>query len=209
MRATAEGTRPRGRAHPHKAHAMPPPPPPPNDTTIRSVSIVEQVVSAVGPWSRLALAERSLRRGLQLATPDGHPLDAQTIAAVQQVIDRAHAARTAPPGEPAPTPTPASPLLTIRPAQRPAESALVGAAIALHQCLEQTLRAKTDRAAETAAAGKACRCIERTLPLLIPRLIDAWTALRADARHLARVDPSHTPAPPPITDQAAGPLWPG
>lgn len=186
----------------------PPPPPTPGDpgTALRTVSIVEQVVASVGPWSRIALAERSLRRGLELATPDGHPLDAVTVASIHSVLDRARAARLAGPGEPSPMRAPGT-LLSIRTAQKPAESALVGAALALLQALDAAPRARSERAFDIACATGAQRCIERTLPLLIPKLIEAWTALRTDARHLAAVDPSHAPLPPPLSDTVLGALW--
>lgn len=181
--------------------------PPPPDTSIRSVSIVEQIVVSVGPWSRLAIAERALRRGLELATPQGHPLDPVTIGAINSILDRVRAARLASPAEGAPLQRTPGPLLSIKAAQKPAESALIGAALALLQTLDSAPRARTERPADLACSAAAQRCIERTLPLVIPRLIEAWTALRADARHLAPIDPAHTPAPPPITDMTLGPLW--
>lgn len=181
-------------------------PPPPPDTSIRSVSIVEQIVVSVGPWSRLAIAERALRRALELATPAGHSLDAVTIAAINGVLDRVRAARLASPAEPTAARPPVG-TLSIKAAQKPAESALVGAALALLQTLDAAPRARTSRTDDNACTGAAQRCIERTLPLVIPQLIEAWAALRADARRLAPIDPAHAPAPPPITDQTLGPLW--
>lgn len=181
--------------------------PPPPDTAIRSISIVEQIVTSVGPWSRLAIAERALRRGLETVTPTGHALDPITIATISGVLDRVRAARVASPGESSTTTRTPGSHLSIKAAQKPAESALVGAALALLQTLDATPRAKSSRAEDNACSAAAQRCIERTLPLVIPRLIEAWTALRADARRLAPIDSAHAPAPPPITDQTLGPLW--
>jgi hypothetical protein len=164
-------------------------------------------VGSVGPWSRIALAERSLRRGLELSTPPGHPLDAVTVGSINAVLDRARAARLASPAEPMPVHRTPGPLLSIKAAQKPAESAMVGAALALLQALDSAPRARTERAHDLACSSAAQKCIERTLPLLIPKLIESWTALRTDARHLAVVDPVHAPVPPPIGDQVLGPLW--
>jgi hypothetical protein len=180
---------------------------PPPDTTIRTVSIVEQIVVSVGPWSRLAIAERALRRALELAAPKGHPLDAVTIAAIEGILERSRAARIAAPSESATRPHTPAPLLSVKAAQKPAESALIGAALALLQTLDAAPRARTERAYDAACSAAAQRCIERTLPLVIPRLIEAWSTIRNDARRLAPFDPAHTPAQPPLTDQALGPLW--
>ncbi|HYD02416.1 MAG TPA: hypothetical protein VEB22_14410 [Phycisphaerales bacterium] len=180
---------------------------PPPDTTVRTISIVEQIVSSVGPWSRLALAERALRRALELATPRDHPLDPITIAAIESILDRARAARSASATGLAAHKAAPAPLLSVKAAQKPAESALIGAALALLQTLDAVPRAAADRAHDQAAGTAAQRCIERTLPLVIPRLLEAWTALRNDARRLAPFDRPDAPAQPPITDQALGPLW--
>ncbi|MFT3686987.1 MAG: hypothetical protein QM783_19050 [Phycisphaerales bacterium] len=136
---------------------------------------------ALGPWSRIALAERSLRRGVELNTPAGHVLDAVTVASINAVLDRARAARLATPAEPMPAHRTPGPLLSIRAAQKPAESAMVGAALALLQALDAAPRARTERAHDLACARAAQTCIERTLPLLIPKLIESWTALRRRA----------------------------
>ncbi len=180
---------------------------PPPDTSIRSISIVEQIVATVGPWSRLAIAERALRRALELATPPGHPLDPITIAAIERILDRSRALRLTSPTEGTKPPTAPAPLLSIKAAQKPAESALIGAGLALLQTIDAVPRAHGNRTADNAASAAAQRCIERTLPLIIPKLIESWTALRNDARRLAPFDPAHTPAQPPLTDQALGPLW--
>lgn len=180
---------------------------PPTDTTIRTVSIIEQMVTSVGPWSRLAIAERALRRALELAAPKGHTLDPITVAAIEGILDRARAARLTSPTETATPAASPAPLLSIKAAQKPAESALIGAGLALLQTIDATPRARSQRAHDTACSTAAQHCIERTLPLVIPRLIESWTALRNDARRLAPFDPPHTPAQPPLTDQALGPLW--
>ncbi|HZW06824.1 MAG TPA: hypothetical protein VFF65_06845 [Phycisphaerales bacterium] len=182
-------------------------PAPTPDTTIRTISIVEQIVASLGPWSRLAVAERALRRALELAAPRGHQLDPITIASIESILDRARAARSAPMGTPAAPGPAATPLLSVKAAQKPAESALIGAALALLQTLDAVPRAAADRAQDQAASAAAQRCIERTLPLVIPRLLEAWAALRNDARRLAPFDPPDAPARPPITEQALGPLW--
>jgi len=201
--STRRGTRRRGIARRHLFNMSSPQP----DTSIRTLSIVEQIVTAVGPWSRLALAERALRRALELAAPPGHHLDPITVAAIEGILDRSRALRLAAPGEAATALTAPAPMLSVRAAQRPAESALVGAGLALLQTIDAVPRAAGNRTADHAATSAAQRCIERTLPLVIPKLIDAWSALRNDARRLAPFDPAHTPAQPPITDQALGPLW--
>jgi len=177
------------------------------DTSIRTLSIVEQIVGSVGPWSRLLLAERALRRALELATPAGHHLDPVTVATIQGILDRSRALRVAAPEETAGSPPAPAPTLSVRAAQRPAESALVGAGLALLQTIDAVPRAAGNRTADHAATSAAQRCIERTLPLVLPRLIDAWAVLRADARRLAAFDPAHTPARPPLADQTLGPLW--